>query len=197
MVSISLPSCEHTLRSKCITEKPKFGTELEPACFHELTNRGSKFSPFGNDEFVTCFSVALNSYSDRSECMTFVAVLRRLPGQIRHLACLWSSSKPMTTPSNCFCHLVGIAGVSAHARRAARVPKNLGGFDLCLASGSADAAHWASWGDSNPSAKGRHPDVAEATTTTPTPKTDTKRFVGGHIPRIGAATFFMHRLHCN
>ena len=65
----------------------------------------------------------------------------------------------------CFCQLVGIAGDSAHARRSAGVPMNLGGLGLCLASGSAEAAHWASWADCIPSVKRRHPDVAEAMAT--------------------------------
>ena len=42
---------------------------------------------------------------------------------------------------------------------------NLGGLGLCLASGSAEAAHWASWADCIPSVKRRHPDVAEAMAT--------------------------------
>ena len=33
----------------------------------------------------------------------------------------------------CFCQLVGIAGDSDEARRAAGVPMNLGGLGLCLA----------------------------------------------------------------
>ena len=39
---------------------------------------------------------------------------------------------------------------------------NLGGLGLCLASGGAEAAHWACWADCIPSVKRRHPDVAEA-----------------------------------
>ena len=51
---------------------------------------------------------------------------------------------------------------SAHTRRAAGVPMNLGGLGLCLASGSAEAAHWASWADCIPSVKRR---VAETMVT--------------------------------
>ena len=61
----------------------------------------------------------------------------------------------------CFCQLVGIAGDSESARRAAGVPSNLGGLGLCVAAGSVEAVHWASWADCIPSVKKRHPDVAE------------------------------------
>ena len=36
---------------------------------------------------------------------------------------------------------------------------------MCLAAGSAEAAHWASWADCIPSVKRRPPDVAEAMVT--------------------------------
>ena len=61
----------------------------------------------------------------------------------------------------CFCQLVGIAADSEKARG----PNEFGRLGLCLAAGSAEAAHWASSADCIPSVKRRHPDVAEATVT--------------------------------
>ena len=68
--------------------------------------------------------------------------------------------KPTTTRcGRVFANWLGLPGGSESARRAAGVPSNLGGLGLCLAAGSVEAAHWASWADCIPNVKKRHRDA--------------------------------------
>ena len=147
------------------------------------SQRGLKVlgSPIGSDEFVRT--------QLRSMATKHATLLQRIPA-VRDLQSAWllllfcavpraNFHLRMVSPHlseefaeahdnalwQCFCRLVGIAGESAEARRAAGVPMNMGGLGLCLAAGSAEAAHWASWADCIPSVKRRHPDVAEAMVT--------------------------------
>ena len=115
------------------------------------------------EEYTALFRRIL-AVLDSPVCMASAIVLCRDPGQLllegRATCCVRTIRDYYENVWNCTQELLDIEG-TVRARQLSSLPLALGGLGLRSAIRSQNAAYWASWADSLPRIRERHPDIAD------------------------------------